>query len=66
MASIDTVGDAQEMVVALLRESGRVFEEHSIRRQVCETIATTGHFVTPVDPRTIRPEMRLIEDLGRG
>jgi hypothetical protein len=62
MERIDTVGDAQEMVLALLREAKVVY----VLDQICDVIAGTGNFVTELDRKTLRPEMRLIEDLGWG
>jgi len=62
MERVRAVGDAEEMVLSLVRETGRAFEEHTVRWQVRELIADE----TAIEIDRIRPEMRLIEDLGWG
>jgi hypothetical protein len=64
MEKVDTVGDAEDLVMNLLRGSSKPADEEQVVERVRQRIVElTGG---SVDPKAIAREMRLIQDLGWG
>ncbi len=64
MEKVDTVGDAEDLVIDLLRESARPADKAQVVGRVRERIAElTGG---SMDAKSLAREMRLIQDLGWG
>jgi acyl carrier protein len=64
MEKVHTVGDAQDLVLGLLRQSARPVDEAQVTARVRERIAELSSRTT--DPQSLTRDMRLIEDLGWG
>jgi len=64
MERVDTVGDAEDLVMGLLRESARPADQAQVVDRVRKRIADLSS--RTLDPKFLTREMRLIEDLGWG
>ena len=64
MEKVDTVGDAEDLVMGLLREAAKPADEAQVVERVRSRIVELSSGT--LDPKSLRREMRLIQDLGWG
>jgi len=62
--NVDTVGDAEDLVIGLLRGRGKPAEQAQVVERVRGRIAELSS--RTLDPKSLTLEMRLTQDLGWG
>ena len=64
MEKVDSVGDAEDLVMDLLRGSSKPADEAQVVERVRRRIAELSG--GSMDPKSLAREMRLVQDLGWG
>jgi acyl carrier protein len=64
MEKVDTVGDAEDLVIGLVGDSAKSADQAQVVERVRGRIAELSS--RTLDPKSLTREMRLIEDLGWG